>query len=180
MDKNSAFGELTEKGQQAASNTAQKAVSDVASSVAGQLGFRNESASNTTQNTQQVQDQAPAQVPSERGSEPQPLEDNELTKEMVEDFYAPSNPAQNLTSEQQEELDTKERLVTLRKELHDQIYYDPLVNPKKVDEERPAERVERQEKQEMQDLQQKDAEKPPPIAVQRAQTSTEMNRGVAG
>lgn len=182
MDKNSPFGELMEKGQQTASDTTQKAASDVVMSVAGQLGLKNESASNNAQNTQQTQNQA--SVPAEPSSQPQDgqaLEDSELTKEMVEEFYAPSAEfPQNMSISEQEDADTKLKLVALRKQLHDEFYYNPLVNPKNQEEERPAERVERQEKEEMQDLQQKEADKPAPIAVQRAQTSTEMNRGVAG
>ena len=182
MDKNSAFGELVEKGQQSASNTAQAVVSDVGDSIVTQLGFKNESGSNNTQNTQQTQNQAPVVSPGETAPNPnEALGDNELTKEMVEDFYSPSvGLAQNISSEEQERLDTQQRLVALRKELHNEVYYDPLVNPKKQEEERSAQRVERQEKEEMQDLEQKNADKPPPIAVQRAQTSTEINRGVSG
>ena len=182
MDKNSGFGELMEKGQQAASNAVQNTASDVANSVVGQLGFKNESDSNKTQNTGQTQTQVPVVPPSEGTAQPnEDLEDNEFTKEMVEDFYAPStNPAQNMSSEEQEELDTQQKLIALRKQLHDEVYYDPLINPKKQEQERPADRIERQEKEEMQDLEQKEADKPPPIAVQRAQTTTEMNRGVSG
>jgi hypothetical protein len=86
-----------------------------------------------------------------------------------------------MSSEEQEKLETQQKLEALRKQLHDEVYYEPLINPKKQEEEeRPAERVERQEKEEMQDLEQKEADKPPPIALQRAQTTTEMNRGVSG
>ena len=183
MDKNSAFGELMEKGQQATVANTQKVASDIAGSVAGQLGFKNEKGANDTQNSQQQVQQAPASVPQEGTGQPtEALEDNELTKEMVEDFYSPStNIPQNTSSDQQEEMITQQKLAELRRQLHQEVYYDPLVNPKKQEEEeRSAERVERQEKEEMQDLEQKEADKPPPIAVQRAQTSTEMNRGVAG
>ena len=40
--------------------------------------------------------------------------------------------------------------------------------------------LEREKKEEMIDLQQHEADKPPPLAVQRAQTHTEANPGIAG
>lgn len=181
MDKNSAFGELMEKGQQAASGTVKNVAGDIGNSVAGQLGLKNETNSNNSQNPQQVQDQAGSSVKPPSEALPSASPENELTEEMVQDFYAPSeNIPQNIASEEQERLETAQKLTALRKQLHDEVYYQPLTNPKREDEERPAERVERQEREEMQDLQKKEAEKPPPIAVQRAQTTIEMNRGVSG
>lgn len=71
-------------------------------------------------------------------------------------------------------------LMELRSQLHKENYYDPTFNPVKKQEERPAEKVENEKKQEMQDLQQKDAKKPPPLAVVREQNKAEMFRGAAG
>ncbi len=180
MDKNSAFGELMEKGQQTVSDTTKKAVSDVADSVAGQLGIKNGTNSNNSQNPQpQVSSPKPGDI-SQNVSES--MAADETAEEMVRDLYAPSESFPSApSSEEQERMETAQKLVALRKQLHDEIYYNPLVSPQKPEEEeRPAERVERQEKEEMQDLQEKDASKPPPLAVQRAQTTIEINRGVAG
>jgi len=75
----------------------------------------------------------------------------------------------------------QKELTELRDKLHREVYYDPTFNPvKKQEEERPAEKVEQEKKQEMQDLQQKDAKKPPPLAVVREQNKAEMFRGAAG
>jgi len=74
----------------------------------------------------------------------------------------------------------QKKLLELRNQLHKQNYYDPTFNPVKKQEERPAEKVENEKKKEMQDLQQKDAEKPPPLAVVREQNKTEMFRGASG
>jgi len=42
MDKNGMFGELLEQGQQVVQNNVKTAVSDVAGTVAGQIGIQNE------------------------------------------------------------------------------------------------------------------------------------------
>jgi len=72
-----------------------------------------------------------------------------------------ANPSDKSAEEQK-------NLLELRQQLHKEVYYDPTFNPVKKQEERPAERVENEKKQEMQDLQQKEAQKPPPLAIQRA------------
>jgi hypothetical protein len=72
------------------------------------------------------------------------------------------------------------KLMELRNQLHQENYYDPTFNPVKKQEERPAEKIENEKKQEMMDLQQKEADKPQPIAVIREQNKAEMFRGAAG
>lgn len=74
----------------------------------------------------------------------------------------------------------QKELMALRNQLHREVYYDPTFNPVKKQEERPAEKVENEKKQEMAELQQKDAKKPPPLAVIREQNKAEMFRGAAG
>jgi hypothetical protein len=74
----------------------------------------------------------------------------------------------------------QKKLIELRNQLHKENYYDPTFNPSKKQEERPAEKVENEKKQEMMELQQKDAKKPPPLAVVREQNKAEMFRGAAG
>lgn len=74
----------------------------------------------------------------------------------------------------------QKQLMELRNQLHREVYYDPLVNPSRQQEERPAEKVENEKKQEMMDLQEKEAKKPQPIAVVREQNKAEQFRGAAG
>ena len=74
----------------------------------------------------------------------------------------------------------QKELVQLRNQLHKEEYYDPAFDPVKKQEERPAEKVENEKKMEMQDLQQKEADKPQPLAVQREQNRVEMPKGVSG
>ncbi len=74
----------------------------------------------------------------------------------------------------------KKELMELRNQLHKEVYYDPTFNPVKKQEERPAEKVEQEKKQEMAELQEKEAKKPPPLAVVREQNKAEMFRGASG
>ncbi len=73
----------------------------------------------------------------------------------------------------------QEQLRQLRKALHGE-YYQQLVNPKRQEEERPAEKVEKEKKIEMQELEQKKAERPPPLPIQRAQERVEKFPGASG
>jgi len=74
----------------------------------------------------------------------------------------------------------QKKLMELRKKLHDEVYYDPLINPKKPqEEERPAEKVEHEKQEEMINLQKKEKEKPPPI-VQKIQQRVEKFPGTSG
>lgn len=74
----------------------------------------------------------------------------------------------------------QKKLMELRGQLHNENYYDKIVNPVKEQEERPAEKVENEKKKEMQDLQEKKEKAPSPLAVVREQNKAEMFRGVAG
>lgn len=74
----------------------------------------------------------------------------------------------------------QKELMELRNKLHKENYYDPTFNPVKKQEERPAEKVEQEKKQEMAELQEKEAKKPPPLAVVREQNKAEMFRGASG
>ena len=96
-----------------------------------------------------------------------------------------NNPSDKKPTEFQKQIADKspeeqKQLLQLRQDLHKQVYYDPTFNPMKKQEERPAEKVEKEKKIEMQELEQKEANKPPPIAVQREQNKAEMFRGVSG
>ena len=79
-----------------------------------------------------------------------------------------------------EDLEKKKKLQELRQQLHNEVYYDPLVNPPKPkEEERPAEKVEREEMKEIQDFQKKEKEKPP-LLVTRNQQRGEKFPGQSG
>lgn len=168
-------GELIEKGQQ----TTTSATSDVVSTVQDQVGLKNESASpKQTANTNVIQqDQSASRNVSEPTHSNQSSETNERTKEMVKDFYSPSDDYVQNTVQQQEQVDTDQRLVQVRQqlhqELHNEVYYHPLINPEKPVEESKVDQLEQQKQQELQELQIKEAQKPQPLAVQRAQISTE-------
>lgn len=75
------------------------------------------------------------------------------------------------------------KLESLRKKLHNETYYQPLITRQKTQEEveKPKERVERLE---MQDLQKKDEEKKKKaqqdVSLEREKTKTEAHRGVSG
>jgi hypothetical protein len=185
MDPNSAFGELIEKGQNAAANTVQTAAkntaSDVVSTVKGQITGKNEVTAGKPQ--VQSQTQVSPQGPTPEPAQQVPLENGDFAKEMVSDFYSPSPQTSQAALESQEQQQTDEKLVRVRQELfqqqHNEVYYNEIANAgaPKEPEERPADKVERQK---MEDLQQKEDKKAPLVAVRMAQTTTEINRGVGG
>lgn len=169
MDKNGILGEVLEKGQSVVQKTGKAVVGSAAGAVkttAGQIG--GDSGGQTKDNT----------VISDKQTANQKAETDELVKEL----YAPSKPQnnQNPAAKPQSETEEQAKLAGVRQKLHDEVYYQPLIGRQKPQEERPAEKVEREKKQEMHDLQKKEAKKPPPIAVQRAQQSAEKFRGVSG
>lgn len=105
----------------------------------------------------------------------------DASKNLNKEAKKPSEFQEQIANKPPEE---QKKLMELRQQLHKENYYDPTFNPPKNSpaggEERPAEKIEQEKKQEMQDLQQKDAKKPPPLAVVREQNKAEMFRGVAG
>lgn len=90
------------------------------------------------------------------------------------------NPLNNLSQKSPED---QKKLLDLQKKLHDEVYYQPLVNPPKPQEERPAEKIEREKEEEkMEQLQddqkkQKDDES---VAAVRAQQRVEKYPGASG
>ena len=114
------------------------------------------------------------------------------TQDIVKSLYAESEKEKDKSQRIQvqgsndqpdntpEGIDKKKKLEELRQELHNEVYYDPLVSPKKQQqEERPAEKVEREEMEEIQDLQKKEKEKPSQL-VQKTQQRVEKYPGVSG
>ncbi|MCL6096850.1 MAG: hypothetical protein M1444_04200 [Patescibacteria group bacterium] len=180
MNTNDILGEAMEKGQgvikktgKAAADSAAGVVKTAVGQVAGDSG-----------------NQAGANETNAAVSDQQTVSDKAQTEELVKELYAPSKPqnAKNPQSSQnpasaksQPKPEEQARLASIRQKLHDEVYYEPLIQGQKArQEERPAEKVEKEKKQELQDLQQKEAKKPPPIAVQRAQQTAEKFRGVSG
>lgn len=172
------LGELIEKGQNTATGALKSTVSDISDSVSGQIGIKNEP---TTQAQTQVQSQ-PQDQTGQQGESAQIQ--TERTKEMVKDFYSPSgdisqnNPQVGVIEDQQ----LAQVRQKLYQEQHNETYYDPLFayehNLNKT--ESKTDELEREKKQEMLDLEQSQADKPPPLVVQRAQTHIESGPGIAG
>lgn len=113
------------------------------------------------------------------------------TKEFVDDLYAPThqngnqqNPQAALQAADQKSFEDQQHIASvrekLRQELHNTVYYQPLINQKRQEELRPAEKVEQEKKKEMIDLQEKEQKKPQPLSVMREQNKTEMFRGASG
>lgn len=165
------LGELIEKGQTAASNAAKSTVSDISDSVSGQVGLKNEpTAKAQTQVQGQPQDQAGQQGETAQAQ-------TERTREMVREFYSPSNDLSQ--NSRQKAVTEEQQLAKVRQKLyqeqHNETYYNPLFayehNLNKT--ESKVEELEREDKEKMMDLQQKEADKPPPLVVQRAQRHVE-------
>lgn len=88
----------------------------------------------------------------------------------------PVDPAKTQTAKTPEEA---AKLESLRRELHSD-YYQKLTHPQRSEELRPAEKIEEEKKKEMIELSEKEAKKPAPLAVTRAQNKAEQFRGVSG
>ena len=170
MNQNDVLGEILEQGQslvKKGGKAVKSSVSDTVKAATGQVTGDNGSQDNSGQ-SQDVQTGVDTVNKAE-------------TEELVKGLYAKSKPGNQTaqTPQSVKEADDKQKLERLRQELHGQ-YYQKLVNRPKPKEERPAEKVEREDKQKMADLQEKEAKKPAPLAVQRAQQSTEKYRGPSG
>ncbi len=127
-----------------------------------------------------------------------PTPTDQTNDDFVKDLYGPSDKTakQNQTAQQQQrqpgddssntpqtpeeaakQAEEKQKMAELAAKLHDEVYYQPLINPKKnKPEERPAEKVEKEKEQEMVELQEKEKEKPPPL-VQKQKTRIERMPG---
>ncbi|MBI4079533.1 MAG: hypothetical protein HY429_04535 [Candidatus Levybacteria bacterium] len=104
----------------------------------------------------------------------------QATKEFVKELYESDEPAITPDQAQQKEMEDKQKMEALRQKLHSE-YYQQLTNRPKTQEEaeRPAEKVDRQEMEDLQKKQEEDQKKQP-IAVNRAERTTEMFRGASG
>lgn len=163
--------ELLEKGKQTTSDAVKTTVSDVATSVSDQVGITNETNSSSQgQNTNQGEPQQQNSGETQR------------TKEMIKDFYSPSEDYVQ-TGATQAQTD-EQRLTSVRQKLHqeqhNEVYYNQLISYEQSrSEERPAEKIERQQMEELQ-LKEEKKQTGLPVAVQIAQTHTETSPGIRG
>lgn len=132
----------------------------------------------------------------------QPATD-QFAQEFIEDLYAPSDPSSSAplsgasdgqaTSGKQPSVyfqqqvqkgytpEEAQKLESLRKRLHDEVYYIPLTRrQQQQEEERPAEKVEREKMEELQHDDDKKKHEPPPLDVQMATNKAERFPGVSG
>lgn len=134
--------------------------------------------------------------PGETGKDQAKQVSTQANQDIVKEMYAPSkppeqkkeepkNPSQQMAQSVAEKSPDKtpeeiQQIVDARQRLHKETYYDPLVNPPKQEEERPAEKLENEKEKERWELQEKEKKKPPPLAVDREQNKTEKFRGASG
>ncbi len=178
MDKTGLFGEILEQGQSVASDT--KNV------VKGQLtGFGKAAKSQIAPSFSQVQ-QSNQKIDNNSQQKTTDEKTESEKKEMLGHLYGIKDDKNRIDSKHQasksqdiKSQEDQEKIKQLRNRLHNE-YYQNLVNPPKPKEERPQEKLEREKQQEMNDLSKKEKEKPKPLAVQRAQQSTEKFRGASG
>lgn len=165
--------QVLEQGKSASVNAVKTTVSDISTTVSDQVGISNETNS-TTQNQNQ-QRQEPINTA---------LEENQRTRELISDFYSPSEDyavKNSQTVPQTDDQKLAEVRQKLHQELHNEVYYQNLISyEQSKPEERPAEKMERQEMEELQIKQQKQQTQELPVAVRMAQTHTETNPGIAG
>ena len=185
IDPNSQIGEILEKGQKVTDT----AISDVATSVKGQIIGEKKPATQT-QNTSQIA-QPPAQVQSQDvNTASEAMAAAEQTREVVADFYSQSDqvvqaaPSQSSAADEANLAKTREELKKqqeLYQSLHKQVYYDPLfAYENKREEKSKAQEIEEEKQVKMQELAQTQAKKDKDLAVRKAQTTVEINRGVSG
>lgn len=178
MDNNSAFGQLLEKSQNTTTNT----ISSVAKSLKHQVlgDFDDEEP--------QIQQSTASSVPNNQ-PEVYSQEAQEQTRDIVKDFYAPSDdltPNSNITSQNDQEklANTRQELQAQKQkysDLHREVYYDPLfAYEQKKEEPTKAEEQEEEKQNKMQELAQTQAKKDQDINLQRQQTKTETSPGTIG
>ena len=164
--------QLLEQGKSASHNAVKTTVSDISTTVSDQVGMANETNSSNNQ----------GQVPRQEPAANEVLVENQRTRELIKDFYSPSED--NVAGASQVPQTDDQKLAAVRQklhqELHNEVYYQNLISyEQSKPEERPAEKVERQEMEELQIKQQKQQAELP-IAVKMAQTHTETSPGIAG
>ncbi|MCL4354764.1 hypothetical protein M1349_04865 [Patescibacteria group bacterium] len=176
MDKSGLFGELLEQGKSSAQDMGKSITDQVGQSVKSAVG--------------QVAPGLGSSEPSQEGiaSNKQDPNAQKQTREFVKDMYGIEDidqvPDQQQVEQQKQakQAQDKQKLETLRMELHKKTYYDPLIEaidrPQDQQEERASEKNERedQEKKQEEAKEQEEETKKAPIAVHRAQRIAEMGR----
>lgn len=170
MDKNSTVGSLFEQGK----NAADDSVSNIADTAKQQI-LGNKPTGSIVSDAMGTE--AHAQL-------------SEQSKEIVEDFYAPSAPSASYAQEPQALVEREDKLSKVRAELqsfkgslHKATYYDPLfayegkIEDKKRQEESEKENEEEHKKMEDLKVQEKNKQD---IAQFRAERSIEIKGQVAG
>jgi hypothetical protein len=180
------FGEILEQGKQTAVNSVKATISDTTNAVAGQIGMgKPEPTANPSTGIQaQIQNQITNQATG--NSEPISLQDQDLsnphTSQMVQDYYASSDSNfQSQKPQTQADYENQQKILEIRKELHQQTYVDPLFAYEHKKEERPAEIAEKEEEQKkMMELESNQQKSDQDIATFRAQRSAEVKLSGAG
>lgn len=172
-------GELIEKGQQTVLNTTKTAVSDVSNTISDQVGLKNEA--NSSQATQNQS--APATEASGKASQ----EDLELTKEIVSDYYSPSQVQFNAQQAELEEQQRQAQLSQVRQklalELHNEVYFNELRNAgaaKPQAQALEAEQMEETAKKDQMEHLQTSQKKQEDLAKFRAERRVEITGGIVG
>lgn len=113
---------------------------------------------------------------------------DEMTREVIEDFYAPSNPqaqqslaGQSLPKSGEMTQEEQAKYQKLRKELHDQVYYSKLLDRKSSQQEHVEEEQQEQEEKKMEELQLEEKKKQDDdIAIRMQTNKAEQFPGMAG
>lgn len=172
--KGSILGETLEQGGSIVGQTGKQVVklpSDLAKTAAGQTGA------------------APAS--SDQNAPVDTAETKKQREEFVKGLYgisdkkgaqgqAAAKSPQSPKPAQQKSPEELQKLAGLRQKLHQETYYQPLVNPSKPQEERPAEKVEREKQEELVELQEKKKEEPPPLPSSARPGTVEKKTGISG
>ncbi len=133
-----------------------------------------------TQVTGEEKEKTASQVEKKEASSVKSQSNPEETKKIVKHLYGADAASVSDAEKQQKEARDKQKEQDLLKQLHDESYYQPLVNPAKQQEEKPAEKIEREKMEELQQEEEKEKKKPKPLAVQMEQSKAERSRGVSG
>lgn len=105
------------------------------------------------------------------------IKDDKKNNSQQPSVQSPQQQVQN--QDPAKSVEDKQKLAEARRQLHNEVYYDPLVNPKKPQEERPAEKVEKEKQEEMIELTEKKKKEPPQL-VKQAQQRVEKFPGRSG
>src|SRR5258708_39308692 len=111
---------------------------------------------------------------------PDDRKSKEETQQLVEGIYKPAE-AKSPDEIVKNKAKDKAKLEKTREKLRaHQEYFQKLVNPPKQKEEPVAEKVEREKMQDLQSEEERQAKKPPPLAVRMATQKTEKYPGASG